>query len=628
MRAETAALLLLLAIAAVPACAAQQIEDPENVTYMDATSMQSGKLKLSSSSPAAMAEGLTLRLYVPQNDSRQQSEVARVIGPDSYSMEEDPYGNALIALSWKKPPLDRDIDYAVETSVRTTSASSGQYREFPVTDVIEADSGIIEAAYTAAGGNRNAEGALSMAAWVNDNVAYDLSYEDRAYPARWVFAQGRGTCDEFSNLLLSMLRATGYDAWYAAGYAYLGGRQEGESTFGSHAWVETRVSGKTYGIDPTWAESPLDATHITFARLPDSNFTEHTTVRSRDVSLSWDKDETRIEIEHYEESPRVEIGTEVFPAEVGGGERAALIAGISADGCVLTSARFASCVNEDGSSMLSIGDESFPAVFCGEKEIHVLAMAPEVKRGMKYTCPVTFSAGGARERMQLSITSEPSEDLSVSISTKKIAVAMEEFTVTAALSGSDAPEDVRVLAFLGEEMKAARAYAGRGESVSLDFPFTAPHDPREYVLTVLAGTGDSASEKITVVAGRSMSISGIEYPAAIQEGTDCTVAATALNSGDATDASVAFILGGDSQGSRIALPAAGNATAHFNCSGLPTGRHPLTVSLLDASGAYQDSWTGAIEVAANPSFKEDVTGFLEGIILQFIEFLKSFLKGG
>jgi hypothetical protein len=247
---------------------------------------------------------------------------------------------------------------------------------------------------------------------------------------------------------------------------------------------------------------------------------------------------------------------------------------------------------------------------------------------MKYTCPVTFSAGGGREKMQLSITSEPGEELSVGLSTKKIVVPLEEFTVTAALSGRDQPKDVRVLAFLSDEMKTARAYAGRDEPVSLDFTFAAPQDPGEYILTVLAGTGDFESEKITVVAKRSMSISGIEYPAAMKEGESCMLDATAFNSGDATDASVAFNIGEDSRSSKVSLPAAGNATASYNCSGLAEGRHPVTVSLLDSSGAYQDSWTGAIEVSGAPSIKENVTGFLEGIITQFIEFLRSFLKGG
>ena len=106
-------------IALAGTCTAQVIDDPENVTYMKADIMQSGRLTLQTTSHSALAEQLTLRLYVPQNSSRQQSGIKRVMGPDDYTIENDGYGNLQILLTWEKPPLDTKIEYIVETEVET-----------------------------------------------------------------------------------------------------------------------------------------------------------------------------------------------------------------------------------------------------------------------------------------------------------------------------------------------------------------------------------------------------------------------------------------------------------------------------------------------------------------------------
>ncbi|MCK4714759.1 MAG: transglutaminase domain-containing protein, partial [Candidatus Aenigmarchaeota archaeon] len=287
-------LVLLVGVLLIfPSVSADVINDPENVTYMKVEVTQSGHITLSSQSSVAMAEDLVLSLYVPQNDSRQRSVITKIIGPDTYVIDEGEYGNAQIVMSWRKPPLDSEIDYLVETLVEVEDESSEASRYFPVTSVVEPSQGIIETAYTVGGGDKAVENMLVLSNWVHENVDYDLSCEREAFPAKWVYDEGRGTCDEYSNLLLSMLRTLDYKAWYVAGYAYLSGKQEGGESFGSHAWVEGRLGGKTYSFDPTWAEAPVDATHITFARLPDSNFTEHTEVKSRDVSINWEKDETR-----------------------------------------------------------------------------------------------------------------------------------------------------------------------------------------------------------------------------------------------------------------------------------------------------------------------------------------------
>jgi len=106
---------LLFIFAYIPQASGLLIDDPENVTYMKVSMTQSGHLRLHSLSSSAMAETLKLSLYIAQNDSRQASGISRVIGPSSYRMGEDDYGNSQIIMEWENPPLDKDIDYLVET---------------------------------------------------------------------------------------------------------------------------------------------------------------------------------------------------------------------------------------------------------------------------------------------------------------------------------------------------------------------------------------------------------------------------------------------------------------------------------------------------------------------------------
>jgi hypothetical protein len=614
------AFIIALCIIAVPACSAAEIADPENVTGMDTVVSQSGSIFLRGSSAHATAEDLTLRLFLPQNDSRQLSTITRVIGPDSFSIGYDSYGNAQVVLLWAKPRINVNLDYMVETAVRTDSGSSGQSHEFPVTEMVAADRDMIKAAYAALEGKDGAEGALLGAAWVNENTVYDISCDDQAYSAKWVFSEKRGTCDEFSSLLLSMLRATDYEAWYAAGYAYLGGRQVGESSFGSHAWVEARIDGQTYGIDPTWAESPLDATHITFARLPDANFTEHTSVRSRDVSIDWEKDETRIVITDYEESPRAALTISFMPDEVEGGKSAVLMAGLSSSGCMLTNARFASCVDTDGSDMLDMGVKSAAVAFCDEKEIYAVTGTPEIKRNMKYTCPVVFSAAGTLARSQLSITSQSSADATVAVATKRMLLAGEEFSVDVSLSGRGLPRQMQVYALLSGMLTQGTAHPGV-EAARLSL--VAPQREGEHVLTVVTQNGDSAQETIAVIHERSMRLTGIEYPSVLAAGGACRVTVFIQNAGDEGDAVVSFAVDGSKEDGDVDLPQDGNATISFNCTGLAAGSHAVSVSLLSIDGSYQDSWAGVIEASEEQSLKDTVAGSAE----DFITWLLNLIKG-
>ena len=91
-----------------------------------------------------------------------------------------------------------------------------------------------------------------------------LRYEDAA--GRSVFQavrDRRGDCTEFANLYTTLARAVALPARTRVGLAYRApGAEGGNGEFALHAWNEVAVDGVWRGVDPTWGQTRLDATHL------------------------------------------------------------------------------------------------------------------------------------------------------------------------------------------------------------------------------------------------------------------------------------------------------------------------------------------------------------------------------
>ena len=108
------------------------------------------------------------------------------------------------------------------------------------------------------------EAMVLLADWVHNNVAYDESYGSQQCGSTEVFEGLRGTCDEYSHLLIAFARALGIPARFTAGFVHSGG------SWGAHAWVEFEFEGEWIPVDPTFNEfALLDATHLKFAHGKD-----------------------------------------------------------------------------------------------------------------------------------------------------------------------------------------------------------------------------------------------------------------------------------------------------------------------------------------------------------------------
>lgn len=72
-------------------------------------------------------------------------------------------------------------------------------------------------------------------------------------PIEHVLESGRGVCQDFAHVMITIARSWGVPSRYVSGYLHTSGRP-GEQTVatGSHAWVECRLPGAGWvGFDPT-----------------------------------------------------------------------------------------------------------------------------------------------------------------------------------------------------------------------------------------------------------------------------------------------------------------------------------------------------------------------------------------
>lgn len=139
-----------------------------------------------------------------------------------------------------------------------------QYTEF--TSSIDSNSKISRTANSLANGVDDLyELEFLLATWVEENIHYNLSSltADANKPSSWVIQEGKGVCDEITNLFISLNRALGIPARFVSGVAYTdsdlfdypwGNHGWAEVYFPGHGWVPFDISYKQLGY--------IDASHV------------------------------------------------------------------------------------------------------------------------------------------------------------------------------------------------------------------------------------------------------------------------------------------------------------------------------------------------------------------------------
>jgi transglutaminase-like putative cysteine protease len=189
------------------------------------------------------------------------------IGP--LALENDEFGNDIAAVS--VPRVEREIIFTLEATI---------LRDHRMAKTCATAHDLIDPRWT--GGRRltRANEALTAAAaelrslhpnphelaeeivqFVHEHMKYTKEVTDVFTTAATAFAQGRGVCQDFAHIAISLARAAGLSARYVSGHLL------GEGA--THAWVEFLVADRNHGplvlsYDPTYCK-PTDFRYIVVA---------------------------------------------------------------------------------------------------------------------------------------------------------------------------------------------------------------------------------------------------------------------------------------------------------------------------------------------------------------------------
>lgn len=189
------------------------------------------------------------------------------VGP--LSLESDEFGNDIAAVS--VPRVEREIVFSLEATI---------LRDHRMAKTCATAHDLIDPRWT--GGRRltRANDALNTAAaelrslhpnkhelaeeivhFVHDHMTYTKDVTDVFTTAATAFAQGRGVCQDYAHIAISLARAAGLSARYVSGHLL------GEGA--THAWVEFLVADRNHGplvlsYDPTYCK-PTDFRYIVVA---------------------------------------------------------------------------------------------------------------------------------------------------------------------------------------------------------------------------------------------------------------------------------------------------------------------------------------------------------------------------
>ena len=210
------------------------------------------KMKINYSQP--VNKGYFTIKSIPTDDYRQKS-ISYEIGlrpPTRYSESKDSFGNAQIIGSLNE--LHSEFDFTIKGLVETSPISItgevdenlvGMYK-YPHGKCIPGDA--------INGYAKEIEGQIAGCLTDKEkcNKLMNLVYEKMTYEtgstviettAEEAFANGKGVCQDFSHIFISLLRIFGIPARYVCGLIVGEGK--------SHAWVEAVCDNNYVGFDPT-----------------------------------------------------------------------------------------------------------------------------------------------------------------------------------------------------------------------------------------------------------------------------------------------------------------------------------------------------------------------------------------
>ncbi len=610
-------LVIMLVVLAMPVSQAKLLNTPEGVSYLEARVTKTGSAYLESQGFGANAAEIRIKLSVPQNTGTQGANLVSVTGPDSYEYSVDDFGNEIMEVVWSNPPLNTYLNYTLMFDVVVSDSQDNPTgKDFPMTDMVKATPEMRKMAHEIVQGLGEKEGMMRLGSWVYDWVDYDMAYQGAESSAWWVYDNRKSVCDGHSNLLISMLRALGYNAYYVIGYAYTEENLDpvNPNYWGPHGWVEVEHEGELVTIDPTWSESPVDATHIKFANAPDSNYTEYVEMLASRVSLNWERHEPTITMMDKRERPRISIENMVVPGTIKSGSYGMIITDISPETgqeCVLGRLSIQSCKSGDDDFFSPEWPEN-EVYFCGNGRVFWILFAPFLQKSVGYECPVSIYGMGLDERLTVPAMAGADEG-GIAISMRKTLLPGQDFNVSAlAENHGFMGREIGVYLMLDKKVYTKSPVIPSGGKESLVWNLKAPQSPGEYTIGVFSSTGDYAEENVTVMDVKNIYIRNITYPAETNLGDAVHVNVTLRGSGEPRAGRLSASLDGEKEGMEFTIAPDEEKTFLLIFEPGGEGRKDLSVDVFSGE-RYEAGFSGSLRVV-----KEE--GFLESLINQIQAF--------
>jgi len=569
------------------------------VTYMDLTITKGGTINLKSQTDNAFSNHIKVFLNMPQINGMQTRKLVSVKGPDEHDVSVDEWGNDILMLKWNKPPVGKDLSYEIVYEVKLgKSELEGNRAKPPTSEYTQPNEEIMQIAYGLKK-DSEIETLFEINRWVYENVKYDLAYTQSTETASWVFENRRGTCDEFSNLAISLLNALDYNAWYTAGWAYSGKDWE------PHAWVKVYLNDMVAGMDPTWLEYPIDATHVEFTTIPDSNNTEYVQSEGSGYKIIWTKSDVELEINNYKKENTTKVTANVLDDNIKGGSCGVITAFVETEGCHQGTLTATSCTDDEGNPLLEFLDKEKHIGFCGSGSFNFFFRSPSTgSMFTKYSCPVVISTSeGNRDILSVGIEGTArNPDLYVS-SPDSVVVGGE---IDVLVRNADS---VMIYAdFNG----AVQTIDVSGEDVQ--FSFKSPDNPGKYRLIVFADSGSLETREITVLENRVLRILKIEAPEKADLGDNITINTT-ITADSTSNGYIEMTFG--SQKIKQEFSILGNSRREFTfpLSLQEAGKKDMSIKVF--TDAYQDGWAGSVKVESREQMLTDGAKDILSMILDF-----------
>lgn len=227
-------------------------------------------------------DSASVELYLFAQESNRQSILSEEFGQNFIGQD-----NNKLRFAWSKTDQTR-LEVITLQRVRTEAKRDYVFEKIPFpldplepdiaryvafTEKIDRSPEIAALAQQlAAGENDLFKLQTKIAAWIVDNIEYNLSTitAEANQPSSLVIAQGYGVCNEITNLFLSINRELGIPARFVSGMAYSDSLLF-DSPWGNHGWAEVYFPGVGWvPFDVTYRQFGwIDPSHIALSKEVD-----------------------------------------------------------------------------------------------------------------------------------------------------------------------------------------------------------------------------------------------------------------------------------------------------------------------------------------------------------------------